>query len=527
MYRFLVTPFLVLPCSWALSSPANLNASWNLQTNLGSAPGFRNEAFHLGIADTYSQNWFALRIPLANGYAYEQLPGMLTLTLHGSLDSSIEVQSVLPLRRDFEAWHSDPAGSSLFYTPNELDINLPKEGWFRWNNRLGFVQVGRFKPDLGPSPNAVIWGNGAPFQDAILWNLDFGMASLDWMMVSLNPSLTGTPDTLGSDGPGPAVWSKAACRSDSVSETWIQSHCGTPNQRNRVFDDPHKTQFLHRIRWDASWGWFALVEQALIGGKAPVLRDFNPYMIWHDNFGDGYTKSSTSAELGITPFRGTRMYWQADFEDIASPVGETDGETAPTTMGLLAGWRQDWKADSSLAIWSRIDAVYTDPTFNNHRLPLLKMTSRRIYRSNYRPQGDKDSQGNPSFADTYIVDYPLGYHRGADALDLWFNFGVNSKIRHVGAELEIAWLRQGDKEQWSAWDIAAEMDHNLSGTVEEEKRGWLAGWWSPWCISRDFCRYTLSGGVGVRQIQNENHIRNNDRWDLGWNVGLQGHIAGK
>lgn len=510
---------LLAAFTWASSANPNFGASWYLNADIRSAPGFRSESFDLGTADTYGSNWFALRIPLANGYAYEQLPGMLTLTLRGNYDSTLIVQSVFPLRRDFEAWHTDPAGLSVFYTPNELDINLPKEGWFRWNNKFGYVQMGRFKPDLGPSPNAVIWGNGAPFQDAILWNLDFGMASFDWMMVSLQPGLTGTPDSVGGDGPGPEIWSKIACRDGSASETWVQSHCSTPNQRNRAYDDPSKTLFLHRIRWDANWGWFALVEQALIGGKDPAPRDFNPYMIWHDNFGDGYTKSSTSAELGITPFRGTKMYWQGDFEDIASPVGETDGETAPTTMGLLAGWRQDWRTDSLWAIWSRIDAVYTDPTFNNHRLPLLKMTARRIYRSNHRTQGEKDSNGNPSFADTYIVDYPLGYKRGADALDLWLNFGVESKVHRAGGELELAWLRQGDKEQWTPWDEAAKMKKNLSGVVEEDKRIWLSGW-------KAYGRFTVATGMGVRKLRNEDHIRNQDRWDLGWNAGIQARLTG-
>lgn len=512
-----VAPFVIL--FWGTVSVfARPQASWSLESEIRSATGFRHSEFAVDTADRYGQNWFALRVPLENGYAYENTPGMLTLTLAARQDSTLLFRSVLPIRRDFEAWHKDPAGLNLFYKTNELDINLPKEGWFLWNNSFGFLQMGRFRPDLGPTPNSVIWGNGAPFQDAILWNVNFGMASFDWMAVSLNAGLTGTPDSVGGEGPGPKIWNRVACEDGSASETWVQSHCQTPNQRNRVYDAPHKTLFLHRIRWDASWGWFAIIEQALIGGKSPAARDLNPWIIWHDNYGDGYTKSSTSAELGLTPFKGSKFYWQIDFEDISSPEGETKGESAPTTLGALAGWKQEWRNDSLLLLWSRIDAVYTDPTFNNHRLPLLKMTSRKLYRSNFREQGQSDSDGNPNFADSYVVDYPLGYRRGADALDLWLNMGWEWKPMHWGGDLEIAWLRQGDKEQWTPWDNAAKETSNLSGVVEEEKRVWVNSWWKP------YPQLQWTVGLGIRRLENENHTLSESRWDIGWNAGVLIHF---
>ena len=45
---------------------------------------------------------------------------------------------------------------------------MPTDAYAKWNNKAGFVQVGRFKPDLGPSPNTLAVG-GAPYHDAILW----------------------------------------------------------------------------------------------------------------------------------------------------------------------------------------------------------------------------------------------------------------------------------------------------------------------------------------------------------------------
>ena len=482
-------------------------ANWSLSTDLVTQPGFRADMFSVDTADRYGGNWFGLRVPLANGIAYEQLPGMLTLRFSAHLDSTIEIQSVLPIRRDLEAWYRDPQGGSIFSTPNQVDINLPKEGWFQWNNALGFLKCGRFKPDMGPSPNSVVLGSAPPSQDAIWWHFDLGMPYFDWYISSLDPILMGTPSA--NTGVAP-----------EGSETWNQSHLTVSNQRNRIYDEPSKMLALHRLGWDANWGWFALIEQALIGGKTPTPRDFNPWIVWHDNFSDGYTKSSTTAELGLKPGKHSKFYWQVDFEDIASPVGEEGGQTAPTTLGSLVGWRQDWRTDSVLSLWSRLDAVYTDPSFNNHRLPLQKMTVRRLYRSNYREQAD------PYFVDSYVVDYPLGYKRGPDAVDLWLNIGIKSKKYHCGGEAEFAWLRQGDKELWTPWDTAAQFTSALSGVVEHEKRGSISGWYTlyphtdrnPWSMG-------LSSGFGLRQIRNENHIEDNNRWDLVWSAGLTGSYA--
>jgi len=71
------------------------------------------------------------------------------------------------------------------------------------------------------------------------------------------------------------------------------------------------------------------------------------------------------------------------------------------------------------------------------------MTSRKIYNSNFR------EQGKPNFADMYIVDYPLGYRRGPDAVDLWWNLKYISADKTFSAELESAYLRQGDCEIYS------------------------------------------------------------------------------
>ncbi|HSQ40740.1 MAG TPA: hypothetical protein VLM37_00510, partial [Fibrobacteraceae bacterium] len=255
---------------WGLASAdsTTVRLQWEASVDLRSWTGFRASQFSLDTADFYSHGWFALRVPLANGLAYEQLDGLATLDLRASVDSAFTVESRLPIRRDIEAWFQDDAGGSWLLGANELDINMPILGWAQWNNDYGFFKAGRFKPDLGPSPNSVILGSAPPFQDMVWWQVRFGAIRFDWMISSLNATLTGTPDSVGGDAP-------------VGSETWIQSHNAISNQRDRVYDDPYKTFIMHRLEWAGAWGWIALTEQELIGGKSPALRDLNPWMLWH------------------------------------------------------------------------------------------------------------------------------------------------------------------------------------------------------------------------------------------------------
>jgi len=515
-----VCSLTILCVSAIFANPFDLH--WSITANEISQPLFRAKTFAAphgcatadiysssctndSVADIYGSDWFALRIPLENGLAYEQLPGMLTLTMSANIDSTLEFKTVLPFRRDLEAWYTDPLGSSWFTQGSELDINQPEEGYFLWNNRAGFVKMGRFKPDMGPSPNSIALGSGVPYHDAIWWHVAIGVARFDWFLSSLNPTLEGTPDSVGGQAP-------------VGSEAWQQSHYTTPNQRNRSYTEPEKTLLLHRVGWDASWGWFAMIEQELIGGKALAPRDFNPFTVWHDQFSDGYSKSSLTAELGIRPHAGTKIYGQLDYEDIDSPVGETSGATAPTTYSYLVGWRQDYRKDSTLTLWSRLDYVYTDPDINNAHLPLLRMTSRILYRSNFR------NQTASNFADSYIVDYPLGYRRGPDSKDLWFDLGFESIRHHFGGTFELAYLRQGDKNLWTSWDTASVYSSGApSGIVETDKRGWISGWMKPW--QKGPWSLAVNGGFGLRYLENQDHVQGANGWDIGWSLGMTCNVG--
>ena len=107
----------------------------------------------------------------------------------------------------------------------------------------------------------------------------------------------------------------------------------------------------------------------------------------------------------------------------------------------------------------------------------------------------------------YFVDYPIGYRRGADALDLWLDLGW--KYGRHAAKITVAWLRQGDKELYTDYDVAIKEEKSPSGVVETQKlvdalytlqyNSWLAIY--------------LGGGYRFyKNLAHDKHEDGNDGW---------------
>ncbi|GBU27723.1 hypothetical protein R84B8_01263 [Treponema sp. R8-4-B8] len=265
---------------------------------------------------------------------------------------------------------------------------------------------------------------------------------------------------------------------------------------------------MHKVGIDVDFGYFFIIEQSLIGGKNLEFRDFSPFVAWHNNFSYGYSKTSVALEAGLRPAKKSEFYWQFAMEDIQSPVGEVEGDKGYTTLAFLAGYKQKIPLGIYGEIESRIDAVRTDPQFNNNKVPLQKMTSRKIYSSNFR------EQSKPNFADMYIADYPLGYRRGPDALDLWWNLKYISADKNFSAELESAYLRQGDCEIYSDHQKCSE--RKILEGVEEKL--FLLDFLANYSYSKFFGIYA---GAGFQNAKNKDNILGNSKNDAWAKTGVR------
>lgn len=499
--RSVISLSVLFATAFCAASPAHPQSGENgyfqigTDFDIGLNGGPTDPDFAVDTADWYGNNWRGLQIPLENARSYEEhLDPFFTLSFRAGY-KNFHVLLEAPLRRDLEAWYQDDLHKNFTYNPSELDINVPNIAYAKWYNPVGFVQFGRFAvDDLKVSKNDILVG-GAPYHDGVHWKFTPGIFRYDFLYSSLNAWLYG-------DVADPAT----GCPPEGT-EAYAQK-CTPPsnqvaNQRNRTYTDNVKTFMFHRFGVETRKFWIYVAEQSMIGGKAPEFRSMSPFIYWHDNYATGYTSAATSAEFGYKTSNGARFYTQVNMEDINSPVGEDDDKgTSRSVINYMVGYFQELQTTRYGKFSWRLDVVRTDPVANNSKLPLLKYTSRRNYRSNYREQDDED------YADAYFVDYPIGYRRGADALDMWLDLGWE-RGRH-SLELAFAWLRQGDKEMYTDYNEALAGGEYAPSGVEEAQylfdgvyRMKVNGWFG----------FYLGGGM--RLYENLAHENGNDGVD-GW-----------
>ncbi|SHK19046.1 hypothetical protein [Fibrobacter sp. UWB12] len=460
--------------------------------NIGFNGGPTDPMFAVDTVDKYGKNWRGLRIPLETARSYEERVEPFFMLSFRAGYKNFHFLLEAPLRKDLEAWYNSELKTNFTYKPSELDINVPINAYAKWDNSVGFVQFGRFDPeDLKISKNDVFLG-GLPYHDGIHWNLKIGIFRYDFLLSSLNAWLF--YDVINHETGCPPEGSEA------YAQKCTQPGHQVSNQRNRTYTENVKNLVFHRLGVDTRKFWLYLVEQSMIGGKSLEFRSFNPFMYWHDNYATGYTSAATSVELGYKTSNGAKFYTQINMEDIASPVGEDKKMgTNRSIINYMVGYYHELETRNYGKFSWRLDVVKTDPAAGNSRLPLLKYTGRRNYRSNYREQGDSD------YADAYFVDYPVGYRRGGDALDLWFD--MNWKWSVHSASLTLAWLRQGDKEIYTDYDKALKSENSLSGIVEKQ---FLVDVLYERKVSDWFKFYA---GGGFRVFRNLAHDKNEDGSD--------------
>lgn len=458
--------------------------------NLGLNGGATASEFAVDTLENFGSNWRSLQLPLETARSYEDNVSPFFMLTLGAGYKSFSMMIEAPLKKDIEAWYDDDLKTNFTVFPSELNINVPTKAYARWDNELGFVQVGRFKPDLGPSENTLTIG-GTPYHDALWWQFNPSIFRYDFLLISLNAWLHG--DTVDEETGCPPYGTEAYAQKCPEVEA--------SNQRGRVYDENYKNLVFHRIGIDVGFLWVSVAEMVMLGGKSLEFRMINPFMFLHNNFTAGYAKATATFEVGARPAKGSTFYGQVNLEDITSPVGETSGSSGRAILSYLVGYRQELETRRFGRFEFQFDVVLTDPAYNHGRLPLLAYTGRTMYRSNYRDQDD------PDFADMFYVDYPIGYRRGPDALDMWLT--LEWALGRHAVDLTLAYLRQGDKELYGSYDDAIDASGFLSGTVESQLLADVT-------YSTQWFRFlgTYVGG-GVRHYENLDHEKGEDGVD-GW-----------
>ena len=353
--------------------------------------------------DQYIGEWYALSVDHETALAYEAIPNLLDCIIQVQTNNNWKFYYDFMMRRDFEAWYADGGGSNIFTRRNHFDINVPNHFYLSYTGSFITSKLGRFPQQFGMSKNRGLTVSGAPRYDGMLTRLNFGQVKYHYFFASLNPYLTGAP---GSPG-------------ESIANTeWaIQSSIPLTTQKYRVYNEASKSLIVQRLEYKGSNFQLAAMESMVLGGKYPTLRDINPFMMWHNLYQDGYVNEIITLEAKYHFSPTSSLYLEAAFDDL---IGGTENEnTSSDVYAWLAGLSYTCPAAIGF-ISVNVEWIHTHENFGDYALPLLRWTSRQLYYSNFRQQGD------PAFSDTYIIDYPIGYFRGAANRDLWLDFTLEN-----------------------------------------------------------------------------------------------------
>jgi hypothetical protein len=269
--------------------------------------------------------------------------------------------------------------------------------------------------------------------------------------------------------------------------------------------DPYMDRFKNLVLSKITvvpWSWlcFSVTQCNLVGGRPLEITDFNPLLVFHNNFDEGTYSVPLSVTATVVPYKGIKIYGEWYFYD--APAGdEVDQDQNAFAMGYQIGFTLLSNPFFRIGPGRfRLDAEvsYVDPWTYGKAYDLRKFTSRFVYVE--------------SFVGRFWVDYPLGFYLGPDVIDI---------------HCRISYGIPGEWEAELHWNTTAKGEIDLYGWGEDNdyyhigEAGYPLGW-SPtgtaeWTHALTVSGYwTVISGVTVSAWYRIQHIKNkNNSADAG------------
>lgn len=463
---------------------------FSLTLDLGVYPQERR--YPLGRTfEIFEPGWHSIRVDPEIAQAWDEMPPAAKVELRYPVTPHSFVYFRMGLRRDLAAWDRDPVGFNLPLSADEVDLNEPSLGYFHAENGYFAFTVGRFQVHWSPSPDfGLALSRAVPFHNGAEFALKMPHARYRFLISSLNPWLSGTPQGDSSSENYPPG-----------SEEYLQRHYGSGHGaiifHKRIYAERIKTLFAHRLEGFLGPVAVGLTETQIIGGKVPDFRDAGPFVVFHNDFKDGYTNSALSLDAAIRLPAGFSLAAELFMDDLEYGDTEDGNGNTASLLGYLAALRHSFSARGWIFSQS-LHVIRTDPFLYGYLQPLNTMVSRQILASNYKPGGDS------LLVDRYLVDRPLGYLRGGDAFDYWYRMDAWNG-RKTRLSLTAALLAKGEVDVSTPYqDYYSTAHDSPTGVVEREIRMRVDGEY------RWFRDLSLHGGFAWQSLSNAGHVRGAD-----------------
>ena len=318
-------------------------------------------------------------------YRYERTPRFALLeweTSYGPFSTLL----TLPVRKSFLA--ADTAGpipgfNLPFDRLMDLDTTFPFRGGVRFATERFGLSFARDRLTVGNGKWSSMTLNAqAPYYDHLRAYYDTGFFRATETVISLNPYLVTKEERTRQD-------------EEKFFHTWDPT----------AFRERVKTVTIHELSFRLGRLTAGIGELIVIGGRSLQLADANPFLVYHNFYGEDWGNVVAFLNLKYGPAAGVTVYTDLAVDDLTAPTEAKDQSAPPPAFGALLG--ASWRAEPATGAYieTTLEAAYVSPTFAFRDKPLQGPYARIMYLDN--TAGGK----------RVWVDYPLCYYLGNDLID--------------------------------------------------------------------------------------------------------------
>jgi hypothetical protein len=423
------------------SIESNVRANHELLPHAGgkllSSTSFFANVFPELSANNWSYHPKSKWVDLMQAYRYDSMKPWLTFGYKTSIGDDLYALISIDLRKEMgNYFYKDDATNFPFTkldpTSLALGFNFPTKGYLSYSNENFAFNLGREQLSWGPMTHGLALSDNSPYYDeaSFIYTTTANFCkqfTFTYNMITVDPVLT-------------------------HEEYEEQSESPDVNAHGFVYNARAKTLVAHRIDL-MLWKNFriGMGELNLIGGKVPDIQDINPFIIWHNTYGEGYSNVLGDLDFDYVPLNGWNLYGEFAVDDVTMPTEAINYK--PTAYGYALGVTKNFGNWENL---SQIGAeyYYNCPWMYNRWQPYLTFTNRLMRASN-----------NPG--SRLFTDYPVGYIYGPDVetLNIFFKHHQDK----VNFKAGFNWIKKGSITTLSDYNTNDYDDTTPTGTVEDTK----------------------------------------------------------
>lgn len=370
--------------------------------------------------------WYNTDVPEYIRYRYDSMLPWLELGFFTFAGDNLTGVINVDLRKDYRSYITHgPSREESPYTnlPVEminaieaLELSWPSFGYASYGTEHFYASLGRNTLSWGPMRNGLALSDASQYYDNLSAAYSTPMFGLGNFTYTFN--LISVISLMNSSD-----WERQRKTSDGQFKYWDLN-------QDQIYDYPAKHIIGHRMDFQVTpWLRLGLGELNVVGGKQLDMTDFNPFILYHNTYGEGYSNVMGVADFSAIVLPGLQLYGEFAMDDFAGPTETYGARSKPMAIAFGGGVEYAHRFDNMIFSVA-LEGYHVDTWMYNRWQPLLTFTNRTLTKSEY--PGARD-----------LNEYPTGFKYGPDLNGLSVFVSMYSQ-RGFTVNLEFDYFVQGE-----------------------------------------------------------------------------------